>query len=1046
MSEQQDKNSSGRESTDLFIVDNSDKNWRVLRYLTEWADIASRLDVATGFFEIGALLAMDKQWQKMDGIRILMGDEVSKRTKKALLEGITERAEKKLDDSLEAEKEENDFLIGVPAIVEALKNKKILCRAYNKEKFHAKAYITHGRKAVVGSTALVGSSNFTLPGLTENVELNLRITSPGDVRELQEWYERHWDEAEDITADILKVIERHTRDYTPFEIFLKSLHEYFKGHEMSVGEWEKTESKMFHVLDLYQQKGYQALMHIARQYGGAFLCDAVGLGKTFIGLMVIERLVMHERKRVALFVPKAAREDVWERALREYIPYVHGAYSNLLVFNHTDLHRDKYKENFERVKELADVVVIDEAHHFRNPGIKGLGERKPSRYWELFDLLEGPKGPKQLYMLTATPINNKLDDFWHMIELFSRRQEDFFKTTLGIHSLRGHFIRMERELRKYTESSAEVTETNLAEAEKVLSTDVLFKSLVVQRSRSYVKESQEQESKAKVHFPVKEAPEVAAYSIKKTYGKLLDQVDKAFARKSPLFTLSIYYPFTYYKGTDETIDPFEAGRQKQVVALIRTLFLKRFESSAQAFELSCDRLLIKLLAWVMKHSQTEKEKETLDKWMRRHADIIGYVQKKQHELWAEDADEDLVTEEMLEDMEELSREDFDVKEIINDTFQDLDQILEFIRELRKFKPRNDDKLKALIKLLQKDKVLSTQKVIIFTEFAETARYLEMQLKEAGIEGIAELDGGTKGSRSEVIKNFAPYYNGSSSSEVGNKEIRVLISTDVLSEGLNLQDGTRLINYDLHWNPVRLMQRIGRVDRRLNPEIEKKIVEDHPDQKELRGKIKYWNFLPPQELEELLRLYSRVTHKTLRISKTFGIEGKKLLTPEDDWDALKQFNHDYEGTTTSDEKMLLEYQLLMRENPEIAELLDTFPGRVFSGKKHPKTGSKAVFFCYRLPKPDHIAEMVDNEHPWTEEAGETKWYLYDIEKESIIDEPHQIVDFIRSKPKTARNCNIEQETLSEIRKKVDKHIKNSYLKKMQAPVGVKPSLKSWMELS
>ena len=101
---------------------------------------------------------------------------------------------------------------------------------------------------------------------------------------------------------------------------------------------------------------------------------------------------------------------------------------------------------------------------------------------------------------------------------------------------------------------------------------------------------------------------------------------------------------------------------------------------------------------------------------------------------------------------------------------------------------------------------------------------------------------------------------------------------MLSEGLNLQDATRLINYDLHWNPVRLMQRIGRVDRRLNPDVEKRLTADHPDQAALRGKVAYWNFLPPDELNQLLSLYARVTHKTLRISKTFGIEGRSCCGP------------------------------------------------------------------------------------------------------------------------------------------------------------------------
>jgi len=130
----------------------------------------------------------------------------------------------RLDASSEAEKEKNDFLEGPPAIVEALRSGKIRCRVYRKAKFHAKAYITHARLEVVGAAALVGSSNFTAPGLTENIELNVQISGT-PVAVLQEWYEQHWTEAEDVTAEILQTIERHTRDYTPYEVYVKAIQE-----------------------------------------------------------------------------------------------------------------------------------------------------------------------------------------------------------------------------------------------------------------------------------------------------------------------------------------------------------------------------------------------------------------------------------------------------------------------------------------------------------------------------------------------------------------------------------------------------------------------------------------------------------------------------------------------------------------------------------------------------------------------------------------------------------------------------------------------------
>jgi phosphatidylserine/phosphatidylglycerophosphate/cardiolipin synthase-like enzyme len=283
--------------SELFIVDNSDDDWKVQRYLHDWCGLSKAIDVATGYFEIGGLLGLNDQWQQVDAIRILMGDEVSRRTKKAFAEGL-QHVKSRLDDSLEAEKEKNDFLIGVPAIVEAIQTGRIKCRVCKRDKFHTKTYITHARQEVVSSFALVGSSNLTLPGITENVELNVQIAGT-PVSVLQEWYEEHWKNAEDVTAEILQVIERHTREYTPFEVYVRALHEFCRGHRLTANEWEAAipehgGSRMYSVLDYYQKEGYHALMEIARQFGGAFLCDGVGLGKTFIGLMVIDRLVMHE--------------------------------------------------------------------------------------------------------------------------------------------------------------------------------------------------------------------------------------------------------------------------------------------------------------------------------------------------------------------------------------------------------------------------------------------------------------------------------------------------------------------------------------------------------------------------------------------------------------------------------------------------------------------------------------------------------------------------------------------------------------------------------
>ena len=1039
----------------LFIVDNGEGGRDGLGYLREWCEIADAFDIATGYFETGALVALDGHWQKLDKLRILMGDQVTAGTKKAILEAVRARAEKVLDEGLDRDKDENPFLEGVDAVVDAIRSRRIECRVYNREKFHAKAYITHGRLDVIGSQALVGSSNFTRPGLTQNVELNIKIESSSEVAQLQDWYERHWDAAEDVTASVLRTIERHTAAFTPFDVYVRALHELFAHSEPTASEWEQDHSRMFDVLDRYQKEAYWSLTNIVRRQHGALLCDGVGLGKTFVALMLIERLVLHENKRVVLFAPKAAKEGVWEPALRRYLSHIGGVgggadFSNLTVFSHTDLSRGgDFPERFERITALADVVVIDEAHHFRNPGKKPKDDDPDSRsrYYRLYDLIGGTNGVKDVVMLTATPINNSLHDFRHLIELFTRRDDRYFARTRAVNSVMAHINQMGQSLKKAVEDDAPVGE-HLAEAEKLLVGDPLFDSLMVQRSRAYARQSQIQETGNAAMFPERDDPKVAEYSVRKTYGKLLDIVEAAFEKDKPLFALPIYYPLAYYRGPDTDIDPFEENRQAQVVGLIRTNFLKRFESSVYGFERSCDRLMRKLLAFVEKNNANPAEKRRYERWIDQHSELLSYTRARQLQLWTDEAieesdeDEDVVPPELLEAAEELPRDQYDVPEIFQETYLDLDQIAAFLDEARRFEPNHDDKLKKLIRLL-KSKPLDGRKVLIFTEFADTARYLRRHLQEEGVDGLFQIDSGTKTNRAEVLRRFSPYYNESSSKQLvasGQEEIRVLIATDVLSEGLNLQDATRLVNYDIHWNPVRLMQRIGRVDRRLNPAVEQQLKADHPEVAADRGRVAYWNFLPPQELEVLLKLYGKVSHKTLLISKALGIEGKKLLGPDDDYEALKEFNAQYEGQTNAIEELNLEYQRLLASHPGLEERLDGLPSAVFSGRQRAETSPVGVFLCYRLPALD----LESGE--FTLDAGTTRWYLETFDGGPVLEEHAQIADYIRSDALTPRVTTIDRPALIHARDRVQKHIKNTYLKRVDAPVGVEPALRCWMELN
>lgn len=1025
----------------LYIVDNNLDDQSVKKYLTEWCSVSKQMDIATGYLEIGGLLTLDTHWQKLDKIRIILGNEVTKRTKD-VIDAAVAAILNKLKNSVDQEQEHNEFLIGVPAILDALKSGKIECRVYDKSKFHAKAYITYFRDEyrnqfiqamnVPTGYALVGSSNFTKAGLTQNIELNVQVKD--DVEQLQDWFEAHWEDGIDITDAILQVIENHCKEFSPYDVYLRSMYEYFKSREETVSEWENHDSVIYKGLSQYQRDGYNSMVDIASKYSGAFLCDGVGLGKTYVGMMLIERFVKKERKNVVLIVPASARISVWETTIKKYIPEILEGFYPFKIINHTDLLLEKNQNLMNQIAEQAEVVVIDEAHHFRN--------RSSNRYRKLFDMM-ACGSQKQMFMLTATPINNSFLDLQHLIELFTHRQDDYFAAApLGIHSLKGHFKKMEAKLTVMTGSSVS---DSIDISDDIFRGDSLVNQLVVQRSRAYVKKSLAAADGSNVLFSFRQPPTVANYSLRKSYGKLIDDFVDSFYRKDketgrnlPILALAVYSPYEseYFIGDRSKIDEMVSGRQAQVVNLIRQLLLKRFESSIAAFQETCIRIYIRLKKFMTDYRE-EGNPRTIDRFLRKQANIIEYVERyieNNIQTTVDDMEDDL-PDYVWNVEDNLDVSDFDIAAMLDDTILDMEILSEFIEDMMDIDPSNDDKIRELKRILTEDKRVKGKKVIIFSEYKATALYIYRELQKAGFTNMFEIDGQTKGDRHEMIQRFAPYYNDTCSADVQD-EIQILIATDVLAEGLNLQDASCLINYELHWNPVRLMQRIGRVDRRRNADIEARLLADHPELAEDRENAYYWNFLPPAELEKLLSLYRTVSQKTLRISKTFGIEGKKLLTPDDDYEALKDFNTQYEGETSGDEEIALAYQQLLADNPGYETAVTELPKKMYSGKM--ASTRKGFFFCYELP-----TKRADG--TWSKGDGIYRWYLLDEESGKVTEETYEIWKAIQCEQTDPRCIATDEEHFTTLKKKIDSHIKKSYMRAVQAPLGVKPRLVTWMQL-
>lgn len=1022
------------------VVDNTDSQ-TVLEVLAQVLPETSQLDVATGYFEISSLLALGNAWRQIEQVRILMGDETSRQARKVLLQSLIQ----KTDDSIEAHKERDDTLTGLEVVQQALRSKQIQVKVYDRSRFHAKCYLMRTRPPQLVNFGLVGSSNLTASGLTSNIELNLLTSEQHQLQALWEWFERVWKDGKDVNEDVLKAIERHLQLFTPFEVWVKALYEYFLGKEKPVTDWEEHQSVVYPLLGKYQQDGYRAALRIAERWGGALVCDGVGLGKTFIGLMLLE-YHLKQGDRILLIVPKSARESVWESAIKRYLRphYRLACRANLQIHNHTDFGREGTvsQEELEYYRDYYKVILIDEAHHFRTPSAH--------RSKALRALCNGGV-EKRLYFLTATPINNSLRDLYHVINYIARHNQRHF-AELGIHNLSRHFTEAEKHLESLittADGSADLVAT--VQETDFLRTDELLKSLVIQRSRSYVKERESQNRSAPI-FPERERPRVIPYSLKKVYAGLYTELRTAFDQNDPLLTLAIYNPEQFRKGQpDEKL----LNRDKQVIGLIRTLLLKRLESSYKAFEASLEDLLRKMAAFMARF-----DPERWESWRAQYEtqwQIIGQHQRERQTEEDEEAEEEEGNE--FDDIKivELGgvSDAYDLEQLMAAVELDMTLLAQLLAKVYQYlSPQTDDKLAQLRKILKEDTLLAREKVVIFTEFRDTARYLWKQLQTHAFTELEELDSTRKINREDVIKRFAPYYNCTDDelTKYTNNPVRILVSTDVLSEGLNLQDARLIVNYDLHWNPVRLMQRIGRVDRRLNPEIEKRLGRANP------VKVHVFNFLPPNELDELLGLYRRVTGKLLRISRTLGIEAP-VLTPEDDFEALRLFNESYEGHRhwSIEEKLHLELGRLQQEYPGLFEKLSHYPKRIFSGKQ---TGPvRGLFCCYRFPliQREQKSEQAgpsagtSNAKPETEQErslGEIRWY-FRVAKTGEIWESNRLEDIakaIRSAPDTPRVIQASARDLRSWREEIERGPVARYLRGLQAPMGIKPTLVCWMEVS
>jgi len=874
------------------------------------------LFIATAYFNLDALKRLEPEIHKVAHLRLLIGKEQEQAF--VLTDKLFQEVQRSLAEARDAPTE-------IQRWCKFLSQEKVEVRVYRKGFLHGKAYLLENIP-VLGAVGFVGSSNFTGAGLTTNLELNAVLKQQSAVDELRKWFDALWQESEDYKQELIGLLSRFTQQYKPYEIYIKVVYEAYRDRLGSNLSEEREKPSPIALAD-FQRDGYLAAKDILENYGGVIIADSVGLGKTFLALRLLDDYAYRERIPTLIICPAALIDTLWKPLLRRY-----GIYADVISmerFSREDFPLHEYQEH--------KLIVVDESHNFRNPST--------NRWENLFKLLNND-AEKKLILLTATPVNNTLFDLYHQLRFITRDRDDFFLAA-GISNLRQYFI------------NAETNRETLYE---------VLEAIAVRRSRQFIRKNypDAEIDGQRIRFPERELHSVN-YSLEKSYGGGLYkriaeaienlnlapyQVDmfrkevvepkKAFLSQLGLFDdegeqKSLREKLKGLGWDDERIQDlfWNLGRQNAIAHIMRVLYLKRLESSVHALRISLQR---------QKDFQ-EKFLEALR--MGRLLNSPAYRKWLQIEDTDDQSEDEHNLQALLDKLPELNLNElneYDVEQLQKAVNDDIERLESLLSELDKLSAEQDEKLHALKNLLANE--LRGKKVVVFSYFKHTARYIykhlredEEFLKQAGlsVEKMSIIDSDVSSEeRLDRIRRFAPKANNYDVPQ--EKEIQVLFSTDVLSEGQNLQDADTIINYDLHWNPIRMVQRIGRLDRIGSP----------------HNTIHVYNFIPEDALEELLRLLERLHEKLSKINQSVGLDASVLgETPNPmDFNTLRRIAQE-DGAVLDDLEMESELSIgeflmqdLLRFLKQAGEAyLSQIPYGVGTAKKG-QEGVKGFFAAFR----------------------------------------------------------------------------------------------------
>ena len=898
---------------------------RAEHQLGESTETPDEVRIATAYFSPTGFAHIADQLAPVPAVRLMLGADLAAGVPedRKRLDETQEKFERRrievglrrMAGGLERERDHLPFNrtkdAALAKLVAVLRAGNMEVRRYEKAFLHAKAYIFTPLDGAYGKTegVIAGSSNLTGAGLTRNLELNLGRFDWPIVEEARNWFDDLWDEAEPY--DLAGLFEVVFEPRSSWDIFIRVLWQLY-GDE--VEDDVKADQNL--PLTSFQKHGVSRALRLIRDTGGVIVADEVGLGKTFIGGEILQ-LYQDRRQRALLICPAALRDSTWKRFLNTYQLFVECLSFEQLA-NDVQL-KDRQRPNadqthLQRPLDEYQLIIVDEAHNYRNPDA-------PTRAAALRRLLFGRR--RDLLLLTATPVNNSLWDLYHLLRFFLR--QDAHLADRGILSIRERF------------------EEAMREDPSSLSPDMLYPIIdatTVKRTRQFVKKHYAGDTIAgpdgkpqSIVFPQPKAISVR-YELDSRLPGFFDRLEEALdSDGDQALTFTRYMPNAYLRDIGQSLDPEEDKRVHAMVGLLRSGLLKRFESSAFAF---C---------------------KTVEKMAQEHDTFLnaldsGYVVTTAF-MREVSGDDETVFEDLLNTTDHQSPAAlFDAERLRDAVVRDHDLLQSLAAEARSITPDRDAKLKvladALVEIAQQAKREATnvadeaqrRKVLVFSFFEDTVEWIRDFLKHeiatrpelavylnrmVVVSGSGDLD---DVSRQRAVQGFAPI---SMEAPAGQDDdlYDLMIATDVLAEGVNLQQCRHIVNFDMPWNPMRLVQRHGRIDRIGSP----------------HDRVFLRTIFPVDRLDQLLNLEQRILGKLALAAASIGVAAP-----------IEGAAHGAQVFTEERE----EIEKLIREDASLYERGGT-AGAAQTGEEYRQTLRKAL-----EADGDHIAQL-----PWKIGSGMIK---------------------------------------------------------------------------